>query len=58
LFLLDPDPRSQLFQGHWSLVELHLDLLHMPFGQRNTHYDLSLGCYIASLLCNRFAFLE
>jgi len=49
LFLLDPDPCSQFFQGHWSLIELHLDLLHKLLGQRLTHIKSSLECYIASL---------
>jgi hypothetical protein len=47
--LLDPDTRSQLSQRHWPLIELHLDLLHKPLGQRFTHINSSLGCYIASL---------
>jgi hypothetical protein len=38
-FLLDPDLPSQLFQRHWPLIELHLDLLHKPLGQRFSHIN-------------------
>jgi hypothetical protein len=34
LFLLDLGLFNQFFQRHRPLIELHLDLLHKPLGQR------------------------